>query len=41
MISIWGGYIENVFIGIILKEFDSLILYYYLEIFFFVIIKLF
>lgn len=41
MISIWGGYIENVFIGFILKEFDSLILYYYLEIFFFVKIKLF
>lgn len=40
MISIWVGYIEDVFIGLILKEFDSLILYYYLEKFFFVIIKL-
>lgn len=40
MISICG-YIEDVFIGFILKEFDSLILYYYLEKFFFVIIKLF
>lgn len=39
MISICG-YIEDVFIGFILKEFDSLILYYYLEKFFFVIIKL-
>lgn len=38
MISICG-YIEDVFIGFILKEFDSLILYYYLEKFF-VIIKL-
>lgn len=39
MISICG-YIEDVFIGFILKEFDSLILYYYLEKFFFVVIKL-